>query len=64
MDIVHIISYMLTIISTLVNRLFIKKYYTSITQRRFRMAQQSVIFIHCLYLAKLDPVLHIGDIVQ
>ena len=31
------------------------------TQPRFRMAQQRVIFIHCLYLAKLNPVHRIGD---
>ena len=27
-------------------------------------AQTRVIFIHCLYLAKLNPVLRIGDIAQ
>ena len=32
------------------------------TQPRFRMAQPGVIFIHCLYSAKLNPVLRIGVI--
>ena len=32
------------------------------TQPRFRLAQPRVIFIHCLYLAKLNPVLRIGYI--
>ena len=34
------------------------------TQPRFRRAQPRFIFIHCLYLAKLNQVLHIGAIVQ
>ena len=34
------------------------------TQPRFRTAQPRVIFIHCLYLAKLNPALRIGDIDQ
>ena len=34
------------------------------TQPRFRMAQPRLIFIHCLYLAKLDQVLRIGVIAQ
>ena len=33
-------------------------------QPRFRMAQPRIIFINCLYLAKLNPVLRIGDIAQ
>ena len=33
-------------------------------QSRFRMAQQRVIFIHCLYVAKLNPVLRIDNIDQ
>ena len=32
------------------------------TQPRFRRAQPRLIFIHCLYLAKLNPVLRIGTI--
>ena len=32
------------------------------TQPRFRWAQPRLIFIHCLYLAKLNPVLRIGTI--
>ena len=31
------------------------------THSRFRMAQSCIIFINCLYLAKLNPVLRIGD---
>ena len=34
------------------------------TQPRFRRAQSRLIFIHCLYLAKLNPVLRIGAIAQ
>ena len=34
------------------------------TQPRFRRAQPCLIFIHCLYLAKLNRVLRIGAIVQ
>ena len=34
------------------------------TQPHFRRAQPSLIFIHCLYLAKLNPVIHIGAIAQ
>ena len=34
------------------------------TQPRFRRAQLRLIFIHCLYLAKLNPVLRIGAIAQ
>ena len=34
------------------------------TQLRFRMAQPRLIFIHWLYLAKLNPVLCIGDKAQ
>ena len=34
------------------------------TQPRFRRAQPRLIFIHCLYLAKLNPVLCIGAIAQ
>ena len=34
------------------------------TQPRFRKAQPRLIFIHCLYLAKLNPVLRIGAIAQ
>ena len=34
------------------------------TQSRFCMAQSRVIFIHCLYLAKLNPVLRFGYIAQ
>ena len=33
-------------------------------QPRSHMAQQRVIIIHCLYLAKLNPVLCIGRIAQ
>ena len=32
------------------------------TQPRFRRAQPRLIFIHCLYLAKLNPVLRIRTI--
>ena len=32
----------------------------SMTQPRFRRAQPRLIFIHYLYLAKLNPVLRIG----
>ena len=34
------------------------------TQPRFRRTQPRLIFIHCLYLAKLIPVLRIGAIAQ
>ena len=34
------------------------------TQPRFRRAQPRLIFINCLYLAKLNPVLRIGAIAQ
>ena len=34
------------------------------TQPHFRWAQPRLIFIHCLYLAKLNPVLRIGAIAQ
>ena len=34
------------------------------TQPRFRRAQPCVMFIYCLYLAKLNPVLRIGAIAQ
>ena len=34
------------------------------TQPRFRRAQPRLIFIHCLYLAKLNPVLRIGALAQ
>ena len=34
------------------------------TQPRFRRAQPRLIFIHCLYWAKLNPVLRIGAIAQ
>ena len=34
------------------------------TQPRFRMAQPRLIFTHCLYLAKVIPVLRIGVIAQ
>ena len=34
------------------------------TQSRFRSAQPRLIFIHCLYLAYLNPVLRIGAIAQ
>ena len=34
------------------------------TQPRLRMAQLRVIVLACLYLAKIHPVLRIGDIVQ
>ena len=34
------------------------------TQPRFRRAQARLIFIHCLYLATLNPVLGIGAIAQ
>ena len=34
------------------------------TQPRFRRAQPRLIFIHCLYLAKLNLVLRIGTIAQ
>ena len=34
------------------------------TQPRFRRAQPRLIFIHCLYLSKLNPVLRIGAIAQ
>ena len=34
------------------------------TQPRFRMTQPRLTFIHCLYLAKLNPVLRIGVIAQ
>ena len=34
------------------------------TQPRFRMGKWRVIFIHCLYLAKLNPVLSIEYIAQ
>ena len=34
------------------------------TQPRFRRAQPRLIFMHCLYLAKLNPVLRIGATVQ
>ena len=34
------------------------------TQPRFRWAQPRLISIHCLYLAKLNPVLRIGAIAQ
>ena len=33
-------------------------------QPLFRRTQPRLIFIHCLYLAKLNPVLRIGAIVQ
>ena len=33
-------------------------------QHRFRLAQPRVIFIHCLYLAMLNPLLHIGYVAQ
>ena len=32
------------------------------TQPRFHRAQPRLIVIHCLYLAKLNPVLRIGTI--
>ena len=41
-----------------------ENYYTSMMQPRSHMAQQRVIIIHCLYLAKLNPVLCIGRIAQ
>ena len=34
------------------------------TQPRFGMVQPHVIFIHCLYLANLNPILRIGYIAQ
>ena len=34
------------------------------TQPRFRMPQPRLTFNHCLYLAKLNPVLRIGVIAQ
>ena len=34
------------------------------TQPRFRRAEPRLIFIQCLYLAKLNPVLRIGAIAQ
>ena len=34
------------------------------TQPRFRRAQPRLIFIHCLYLAKLNPAHRIGAIAQ
>ena len=58
----YLLSYMLGTINTLPYRSFIKNCnnYTSMTQLRFCMALSRVIFIHCLYLAKLNPVLCIG----
>ena len=37
-------------------KIIYKSYYTIITQPRFIMAQPRVIFIFCLYFAKLNPV--------
>ena len=34
------------------------------TQPRFRSTHPRLIFIHCLYLAKLNPALRIGAIAQ
>ena len=34
------------------------------TKPRFRSAQPRLIFIHCLYLGKFNPVLRIGAIAQ
>ena len=34
------------------------------TQPRFRRAQPRLILIHCLYLAKLNPALRIGAMMQ
>ena len=55
---------MLTTINTFPLRLLVKHYYTNITPTCFCIGQPRVIFIHCLYLAKLRLVLSIGDIAQ
>ena len=41
-----------------------QKCYISMTQPRFRRAQPRLIFIHCLYWAKINPVLRISAIAQ
>ena len=38
--------------------------FTWIYKYDFHMAQPHVIFMHCLYLAKLNPVLRIGRVAQ
>ena len=41
-----------------------KNYLTSMMQPRFRMAHPRVIFIHCIYLAKLDKEFETADTAQ